>query len=293
MKQLCTFFVFALGIALMPVPAFAQNDLTARCTGVPNDPGRRFCNLIAEAIEIGHAHLGIVFTGGNPVPGASSTVGMRIGKLPRAAVGVRITGVGMDLPPIDDFQGGSDIENFLPSINIDGTVGIYQGIGLLPTVGGFASFDLIGSVGTVGLSEDDGFADGRANSWALGARLGILRESFTAPGVSVSGMYRRISGLSFGSQQLAADDAFFDVDGLRVLSLRGVVGKRIVVLSALAGVGYDSYSSDVTFGGNNPGTVPARFGFTVDAFSSDRFTAFGSLYWTLLILSVVVVLCLV
>ena len=288
MKHVCRFLVFALGAVLLPAPAFAQNDLTARCTGVPNDPGRRFCNLIAEAIEIGQARVGIVFTGGNPVPGAASTVGMRIGKLPRVAVGARLTGVGMDLPPLADFNGGSEIEDFLPSLNIDATVGIFEGIGLLPTVGGFASFDLIGSVGTVGISEDEGFSEGRVSSWALGARLGILRESFTAPGISVSGMYRRISGQSFGSQQLAPEDAFFDIEGLRVLSLRGVVGKRIVVLSALAGVGYDKYNSDVSFALNNPSlTGPSRFDFSVEDFSNDRLTAFGSLYYTVLVLSVV------
>jgi hypothetical protein len=35
-------------------------------------------------------------------------------------------------------------------------------------------------------------------AWALGARVGILRESFTAPGVSVSAMYRSIGSFSYG-----------------------------------------------------------------------------------------------
>ena len=271
---------------LIPGAAWAQDELTRGCTGIPNQAGVRFCNLVAEAIEIGQPRIGLSLTGGNPVPGAASTVGMRIGKLPRLAVAARVTGLNLKLPPIADINGGAEIGAFLPSLNIDATIGILSGIGLLPTVGGFASVDLIASVGTVGVPEDDGFSEGRLTSWAGGVRLGILRESFTAPGISLTGMYRRISGVEFGNRGLT-DDSYFDADGLRVLSARATVGKRLFVLGALAGVGYDSYKSDVAFGLSNPdATGPSRFDFAVNDFSNSRFTAFGGLYYTVLVLSI-------
>ncbi len=283
-------FVRLLLLATLGFPAAvtAQQELAQRCAGIPVDPTRRFCNLLAEAIEIAQPRIGLALTGGNPLPGAASTLGMRLGALPRVSVAARVTGVKLDLPPIEDFNSNTDIDAFLPALNIDAAVGVYSGLSLLPTVGGFASLDLVASVGTVPIPNDDGFQTDRATSWAVGARLGILRESFTAPGISVTALYRRFGDISFGDRQLVAADAYFESSGFRVLSLRGVVGKRLLVIGATAGLGYDRYQSDLAFGVSNPGIVgPARFDFRQDDFASDRVTAFGSLQWTMLILSIV------
>lgn len=239
------------------------------------------CNAFAQHAQMAQAAAGISLVGGNPVPGASSTLGMRIGKVPRITVAARVTGAFMDLQSVQAENFGEGEKGVARSLNLDASVGVLSGWSLAPTIGGFGSLDLIVSVGR--LSMPDEFVES-ANSWAAGARVGILRESFTAPGVSVTGMYRSLGDLRYGADQEC------DVDGCSgtysltdnsVMSVRAVVGKRLFVIGANAGVGYDRFSGQpaVRFGDIGTGTYPEL--------EQDRFTAFANLTWTMLILNVV------
>lgn len=280
----------ALLVLACPAVGSAQESLIQQCATISNDPDhptRRFCNLVVEAIEIGQPRVGLALAGGNPVPGASSTLGMRLGAVPRVSLGARATAVRLELPPIARQASTAEIDAFVPSINIDAAVGIFSGFSLFPTVGGFGSLDLVGSFGVIPIPEGEGFSGDSPKGWGIGARLGILRESFTAPGISVTGMYRRLSDLEYGDRSFADEDAYFEAAGMSVLSLRGVIGKRILVLGATAGVGYDKFKSDIAFGVRNPALLGSNFNFAESDFSNDRTTAFGSLQWTLLILSII------
>jgi hypothetical protein len=177
----------ALLLALMaPAPGLAQSELTRRCSSA-TAAVQPFCNLVADAIETAQPRVGLALSGGNPVPGAASTLGTRVRK-PQVSVAARVTGVPSDFPGIENFATNDESAFFLPGINLDASIGVFNGFSLAPTVGGFASVDLIASAGTVPVPEDDGFDSGRVSGWGLGARIGILRESFTAPGVSLSAM---------------------------------------------------------------------------------------------------------
>jgi hypothetical protein len=274
----------------LPAAVRAQDDLSAQCTSVPAtaDPTRRFCNLVAEGIGIVQPRFGLAASGGNPLPGASSTLGMRLGSVPRISVNGRFTAARVTMPDLRARSDDEDVSSIVPSFNIDAALGIFSGFSLLPTIGGFGSIDLVASAGMVSLPGDEGFNGGNASTWGAGVRLGLLRESFTAPGASVTAMYRKVGGVDYGDRALTQQESFFETSSMRVLSLRGLVGKRLFFIGAMAGVGYDRYKSDVEFGVSNPGVVgPARFDFSRDGFSSSRVTAFGSAQWTLLILSVI------
>src|SRR5207253_5684532 len=121
----------------------------------------------------------------------------------------------------------SAIHALVPSGNLDASFGVFTGFGLLPTVGGFLSLDLLGSAGILPAPTSKGFS-GSARSYAGGARLGILRESFTAPGISGSVMYRRIEHITYGDAQFTARDAYFTLGGFNTVSLRGVISKRLL-----------------------------------------------------------------
>ena len=276
----------ALGM-LMTLPAIArgQEQLTAQCAGLSNDGAMRFCNAIVEAVEIGQPRLGLSLIGGNPVPGASSTLGMRLGAIPRLSLAGRVTAVTLDLPAIDRVNSDDDIKAAVPSINLDASLGVLTGLSLFPTVGGFGSIDVIASVGMIPVPEGEGFGGDNPFSWALGARLGILRESFTAPGISVTGTYRRMSDVTYGDRTLADEQSYFEASDMSMLSVRGVIGKRILMLGANAGVGYDRFKSNVAFGGVVSGSP--RFDFAEDDFTNNRTMAFGSLSFTMLILSII------
>lgn len=290
-KTILAVAVAAAWLALSPRSAAAQEAaLVQRCaarTAGASVEARRFCNLVAQAIEIAQPVVGLAATGGNPVPGTASTLGMRLGALPRLSLAVRATGVFADLPPVLDFDDTDEIGIFVPSLNVDGAIGILSGFSVAPTVGGVGSLDGLLSVGVLPLpGGDDGFRD---SPWTVGGglRLGILRESFTMPGISITGMYRRVGGFEFGDPDLARDDAFFDTD-VGIWSLRGTVGKRIAFLGLTLGAAYDHYSSDVEFAFRDPTALagtPIRVSF--DDFDNSRFALFGNVSWTVLILSLV------
>lgn len=267
--------------------------LVQECAQIPVDPvddARRFCNLVAQGIEMLQPRLGLALTGGNPVPGTASTLGMRIGTLPRLSLGGRVTGVWTDLPPIRELGDTEQLDFLLPAINGDGSIGIFGGFSPAPTLGGLASVDALVSAGLLPLPGGEGFDTGVLFGWGLGARVGILRESFTVPGISVSAMYRNLGDVTFGDPALAPGGAesFFDY-GLSGISLRGAVSKRLFTVGVTVGGGYDSYSSDVAFGILDPFSEGAEseFRFNVDGFDSSRLSAFANVSWTLLILHVV------
>ncbi len=276
--------LFAL--CALPATLHAQERLTQQCSTIGTDQTRRFCNLVVEAVEIGQPRAGIAFVGGNPVTGAASTLGMRLASVPRIGAALRITTAKVDLPPIERIGSTENIEAAVPSFNFDGTVGLFNGFSVFPTVGGFLSLDVLASLGFIPLPESEGFNE-KPFSWGIGARLGILRESFTAPGISLSAMYRHVGNVSFGDRQLQDEQAYFDATNFSALSLRGVIGKRVLFLGVSAGLGWDRYTSDIEFGVANPGLLGgARFDFDESDFQTSRLAWFGNLQYTLLILSI-------
>jgi len=292
-RKILAVAVAAFALVLWPASGAAQErQLVQRCSAVAardsaSPDAVRFCNLVAQAIEIAQPVVGLAATGGNPVPGTASTLGMRLGALPRVSLAARATGVFADLPPILDFGDRGEIGVFVPSLAVDGAIGILSGLTLAPTVGGVGSLDGLLSVGVLPLpGGEDGFRD---SPWTVGAglRLGILRESFTVPGISITGMYRRVGGFTFGDRDLTMDDSFFDMS-MGIWSLRAAVGKRITFLGLTLGAAYDHYSSDVEYALRDPaGMAPGPIRISVDDFENDRFALFGNVSWTLLILSLV------
>jgi hypothetical protein len=272
-----------------PTNALAQDDLLQQCsTSIPSDAARRFCNLVSGAAALAQPRIGLVLTGGNPLPGAASTLGTRAGALPHASIGTRVTAAGLDLPAIHSIGSSGELDAWLPALNVDASIALFDGVALLPTVGGFASIDLVASGGVVPVADPDGFETGTVTSWAVGARIGILRESFTAPGVSLTGMYRRINGLSFGERSLASADSYFEAEDFGVLSLRAVAGKRVAGVGLSGGLGYVRYGSEVALGVRNPaGGTPARFDLPATDLTNSRAILFAGAHWTMLIMSLV------
>ena len=76
----------------------------------------------------------------------------------------------------------------------------------------------------------------------MGGRLGILRESFSLPGVSLSAFRRWLGDTDLWSVA-EGDPAMADFD-LQVTSLRGVIGKDLWGIGAFAGAGWDWYAGD-------------------------------------------------
>ncbi|MGH7506186.1 MAG: hypothetical protein ACRELX_11070 [Longimicrobiales bacterium] len=264
--------------------ASAQNQLADGCAErAANADTQAYCALVVQAADILPARVGMVTAGGNPVPGTASTLGIRLGTFPRFSVAGRGSIIWVGLPRITRPGAGEDVDFIAHSLNADVSVGLYSGLSPFATVGGVGSIDLLGSLGIARLPGDDGSNEDAPITWAVGARLGITRESFTAPGMSISALYRRLGEVTYGDTRLEQQDAFVHVDELSLWSVRGTIGKRITLFGLTGGIGWDRYSGRalVRIRDGAAGTIEIR-----DAdHTGDRWNVFANGAWTLLILS--------
>jgi hypothetical protein len=254
-------------------PAQAQT-LRSECSGQPNEA---YCQRIADAAVSLPARMAVLSAGGNPLAGSTGTLGMRMPGSPRVSALVRGTIGQLHMPDIATSDGTGELSMTGGSVSLDAGVGVFDGLNLAPTVGGFASLDVLVSIGLLNVPDKDGLSTSSSFTWAAGARVGILRESFTAPGVSVSALYRSIPDVSYS---FASGDGPFDTDNGGVLSLRGAVGKRVLGIAWTGGVGYDRVSSDVDINYGIPGPLLPVFVTVSDEVTDSRLSYFGNAAWT-------------
>lgn len=261
--------VSVLALGVLASPAAAQDDLLTACGDLsvqysPVAPPfgqadveeqlQYLCGQVVNALTNVQPTIGIAFTGGNHVLGTATTIGRRLGLFPRISVTARVNAALADVPNLlDGFDAtiGSDGElppmttSKLPFGSLQGDValGLFNGISLGP-LGGLGAIDLLGSLSVIPAIEETGLADHIIN-WGAGARIGILKQGLILPGISVSGMYRNMGEVSFGSVD-DGDPAQFATD-LSTLSLRAAVSKGILAFDFAVGGGYDIYTSNTSF----------------------------------------------
>ena len=302
-------------------PAHAQDaGLVAPCLRSEVPAGARdYCVAVAQALTSAQPQVGMLLAGGNPLLGSASTAGLRLSRSPGASAVLKANFVEVRIPDVLDRDaaaaGGAlsgERSVFAPSISGTLALNLTPGVDLAPTVGGIGSVDLLGSLGWVPLRalgvsafrlEMDEFA------YAIGARVGVLRESFTLPGASVSLLYRRFGEVGYGSvcrtplgttttteegYRFSAgtcpgegDPGELSLD-LTNWSARGVLGKQLGRIGVAAGAGFDRFDSDVGLGFRAPaGGVPGVDGFAARAsdlrVESDRWSFFGNASYTSLV----------
>jgi hypothetical protein len=297
---------FAAAAALFAVPAAAQSDIETVCaSGIPA-PAQDECRVVAQAVDAAQPQLGILMAGGNPTLGTASTGGVRLGIIPRVSLTARLNVVGARLPDIRQ-EAESEAEQFMlpaPAVGANLSVGLTQGFSLAPMLGGFGAIDLLGSVSVLPLSLlGDEFGD-NAFSWGAGARVGLIRESFVMPGVSVSLMYRSLGDVSLGEVCTGSeipnenprtcsttDGDFGELRfGLDNWSARAAVSKRILGLGLTAGVGYDRFETSADFAfraPTGPGGSDQIYRFNEIGVDNDRWSAFVDASFTVLVGSLV------
>ena len=267
--------IAAVGIILAvlgPSAASAQIDTTL-CEASASPA---LCRAAAELAAVMTVRAAIVAAGGNPVAGTASTLGRRMPRTPRLAFAVRRTSGSADLPA-SAGSGSTTATAWSGEI----AVGLFDGLSPMSTVGGLFSFDLLASASLIQFPSADGFRTRAPSSFALGARLGLLRESFTMPGVAVSAMVRRTGRTSFGDIGLETRDLYVRLDRTQSWSARAVVGKRIGLFGFTVGAGSDHHSSRGAWRVPGPAGVPAAFEFR--SLEADRRLLFAGAAWTLLV----------
>lgn len=263
--------IVLLAGAARPAVAVGQDlsPLVAQC--VAGGAGAARCTEAALALKVLKGGVTLLNTGGSDVVGTASTLGMRLGSAPRISFTARLVTARLKAPDVLSGNAPAD-ENafFAKSIQFQGVVGVFNGLSIAPTVGGIASLDLMVSASLAFLPGDEGFEDSRG-SYGIGARLGILRESFTLPGVTVSVMHRDGGTVRLGD--IAAGDPAELAWDMRSTSVRATVGKTLFGLGLLAGYGADWSVGDVSFTVNDSGTG------SIGTAASDDFTVRRNVYF--------------
>jgi hypothetical protein len=269
-------------------PAVAQGDALAAQCQTAGPTLRQHCERAAYAAGITQPRVGVALSGGNPVPGTASTLGTRVGALPRLSLSGRLTAASLEIPDVRTAGTTRSLRIVAPAFNVDGALGVFDGFALLPTVGGFASVDVLAGLGIVPLPGGRGFSD-RPVSWMIGSRIGLLRESFLMPGVSVTGSYRRVGDITYGDPQLERSDAFFRMSDLSVLGVRATIGKRVLLVGLAGGLGWDRHTSNVRLAARDPGFIVGgeQIELSQRGLRSSRSTAFVNATWTTLVLNFV------
>ena len=254
-------------------------ELAADCAGGRPDEVStcRELALLALAVQRG---VGLGSALGSDVPGTSSTAGRRLGNVPRVAFSLGLAGLRMGMPRVSSPSARGLEEGETPTVfGVRGVVaaGVVDGLQLAPGFGGIFSVDLTGLFSRLWLPRANGF-EGPSAGVGLGARVGILRESFTVPGISVSlarGWNRSVKAGDAGD----GDPGEVETD-LEVTSLRAVLGKNWFVLGLMAGVGWDRYRGDATVAAgadlDDPGSASGRL-------ASERTVYFAAGWYNFLI----------
>jgi hypothetical protein len=203
------------------------------------------CGATAVAARAILGDLALAAGQGSEIAGTASNLGQRLGSTPRIAFGARVGTVRTAVPDLFTGSGLGESSFLLTSVSVDVAAGLFDGFRVMPTVGGFLALDAFGRVGVVLLSAEDGFS-GQNTTFSFGARVGLLRESFTLPGVSVSVSRRFLGDLSFGGQTIIGDPGRLWL-GPSVTSLRATVGKDLFAVEVLAGVGWEDLSADASY----------------------------------------------
>lgn len=293
-RAVCFGVVLVLPLLLLPGASRAQetvSELAAEC-GAGSPDLTEWCREVALAGGAARAGFGLLSAGGSEVAGSAGTLGWRLGSVPRISLGVEVAGARMAAPGL-----GTEMRSILPddpyfatALQVSGGVGLFDGFSPAPTVGGVLSLDLLGTGSFAFLPEDRGF-DGASAAYGAGVRVGILRESFTLPGVSVSAVQRwggevELHGAGDGTAAVPPETSFDP----STTSIRATVGKDLVAVGLLLGAGWDRYAGTFRIAPGQPGNVddsfPSGIESTTDDLVDSRFLAFGGASLNFLILQV-------
>lgn len=184
---------------------------------------------VREAIDDAARGVGQAVAGGSPLTAPANTTG-GLGHFQVVAAG-NVTRMEIEDPRVDE----GTVDFYLPVGSLQGAVGITDG-GVL----GFGAIDVIGRAGQVVAREE--YRESQLLV-ALGARVGVLRETVAAPAVSVTVSRSWVEGLEWGDPD---DEVHFNGD-VAALSARVDVSKSFLLVTPYVGLGIDRTAIDADY----------------------------------------------
>ncbi|GEM_PF-1225504 len=262
--------------------------LAASCSG---DGSVWLAGACAEAALAGASLLegiGLLAASGGALPVSPSTVGHRIDGVPRVVVdaGVnvaRVRHVDLAAPP------GSlaETHSALLAGRLTATVGIFEGFRPVATVGGVGAVDGVATLRVVRLPDGPGEHSRSSFVWGAGARIGLVRESFSLPGITLTAMHHRVGTIRSGEMPDGGPQILLNP---RITSARLEVGKDLLALGFTGGAGVDRVGGRARIraeaGRPTPGGTPETGEASRDGLTRTRPSFFAGLNYTWLVTQV-------
>lgn len=245
---------------LVAVTTFVAAPLAAQsnpqCTPyAASTQAENLCNAAVDATNYFHPLLGLAISGGNPVVGSFKT----FGGLGHLSIGIRATAFKANVPDLS-YDGSTTTvpkgdELPLGAPTIDAGLGLFNGL-----ANGMLSVDLLASVVAVPTNIDNLSVDPDASTigdfayhLGWGARVGVIKQAFPIPAVTVSYMKREIPTVQFGD--VPGGDQYSYQIGVKSTSYRATVGYNLPIVSIGVGLGKDQYDGDAVVQFRHPVTA--------------------------------------
>jgi hypothetical protein len=241
-------------LSLVGVPAIvAAQGIDPRCpaAGLQNRAAQDACQKAIDIFAFMTPQLGIGLVGGNATLGT----GGALGGIGHFSIGIRGNAIRGRVPQVSDVNaaitgavrsdyGVDDQPLGLPAV--DGAFGVFGGVPLGVTHA-FALDALVSATyvpefnrSNVSVSLPDG-----SLKIGYGARLGVLRESFATPSVSLTYLKRDLPSTSIVATS-GDDDISVSGIGVKTTAWRAVAGKSVAFFGLAVGAGKDTYDSRAT-----------------------------------------------
>lgn len=205
------------------------------------------CQKAIDLFRYMAPQLGAVLAGGNPTQGVTGT----LGGLGHFSFGIRANVLRGSVPEVDRVvpnTRGARVDIYpldtvpLGFITADLALGLYKGM----ASSGLGALDVLVSAAYLPEYSDESVevtVPSGSLKLGFGAKVGVLRETSTRPGISVSYLVRELPKVSItatsGDDRLSLNDV-----SVKSKSWRAVAGKSFWFLGAGAGYGRDTYDSN-------------------------------------------------
>lgn len=227
-----------------PTAASGQQfvDFGAACVDVGG--AQAACRAAAVAAEWLTSDAGLLATGVALTPAPERTLGYRTqGGAPRSALDIRIGFAPIRHPDLSADAPERALERTQVALSAGFSMGLFDGFQPYPTLGGVLSADAFGGYTWIPWSESDGY-DRASNYRTVGVRIGLMRESFSVPGIAVS------ASRSWGSTLIYAGDPAIASVQPAVTAVRLALGKDVYGVGVHGSLGRNWTDATARIGGD-------------------------------------------
>lgn len=219
--------------ALTPAELSNAGRLAASCSSDGSPALAAACAEAAVGAVALTEGISLLVGAGGALPVSPSTAGYRVDGVPRVVVDA-----GANLARIRHLDLGApsgslrETHSTLLAGRLTATVGLFDGFRPVATVGGVGAVDGVVSLRLARLPDGPGDHSRSAVAWGGGLRLGVVRESFSLPGITLTGVHHRLGTIRNGELPDGSSQLILNP---HLTSLRLEVGKDLLAFGLTGG----------------------------------------------------------